>query len=117
METGHAPRPGEIAALVLQRIEAELDLFGAEGWRPFQRALTCCDCLLGQEVTVHRAGKSVTGRAAGLDDRGALRVITVDGRIHRYHAGDVHLEPSDPGPETRGNRLPPSGQARAEETL
>jgi len=115
IETGHVMRPGDIASLVLRRVEAELDRFGSEGWHPFQQALTCCDCLLGQEVTVHRAGRTRTGRAAGFDDRGALRLITVDGRIHRYHAGDVHLEPSDGGVTTPLLPTSPPGQARAQD--
>lgn len=47
------------------------------------------DALLGQEISWDPAG---SGRAAGVDDSGALLVDTAEGRV-ALDAGEVHLDP------------------------
>lgn len=89
IETGKRIRPAALAGAVLARVDAEIDRFGAEGWAPFERELTCCDCLLGREVTLEAGGEQITGRAAGIDQRGALLLEDDSGRRNAYHAGEV----------------------------
>jgi len=92
-ETGHAPRLGELAARVLARVEAGLDAFAADGWRPFRPALACLDCLLGREVRLVSGETEFAGRAVGLDDRGQLLLADPAGDVTAHPVGDVHLVP------------------------
>lgn len=92
METGRKLRPGEVGGRIISRVEDELDGYGAHGWGPFRPALSFLDCLLGQEVHLVSGGRDHQGRAAGIDDHGALLLEDARGNIGSFSAGDVHLE-------------------------
>jgi biotin-(acetyl-CoA carboxylase) ligase len=47
--------------------------------------------LLGQEIHLVSGGQDFRGRAAGIDDHGALQLEDTDGRSATFSAGDVHL--------------------------
>lgn len=94
-ETGLNIRPGEIGGRIIARVEGELDRFQSEGWAAYRPALALLDCLLGQQVTLSAGGRLHTGRAVGIDDRGALLVAESAGMPPQaFHAGDVHLLPA-----------------------
>lgn len=90
-ETGRKVRPGEVAGLVLSRIENEIDRFDTVGWKPWQHALSCLDCLLGREVRLIRGSRDILGQARGIDRNGSLLLEDAQGRLQGFAAGDVHL--------------------------
>ncbi len=51
------------------------------------------DLLHGREVTAYQGTEQVTGKAAGIDEHGRLRVITGSGETVLLSAGDVTLRP------------------------
>jgi len=84
-------RPAFIATL-LAALEPWLDRFAAAGpaaiLGPWQDRM-----VPGLRLTWDRAGQPVTGRAAGLDPDGALRLIDDAGATHRVVAGDLAVGP------------------------
>jgi BirA family biotin operon repressor/biotin-[acetyl-CoA-carboxylase] ligase len=92
LETGRKLRPGEVGGRIISRVEDELDGYREQGWGPFRPALSFLDCLLGQEVHLVSGGRDHQGRAAGIDDHGALLLEDGEGRVKAFSAGDVHLK-------------------------
>ena len=92
LETGRKLRPGEVGGRIISRVEDELDGYHAHGWGPFRPALSFLDCLLGQEVHLVSGGRDHLGRAAGIDDHGALLLEDTTGKVEAFSAGDVHLK-------------------------
>ncbi|MBD8637211.1 bifunctional biotin--[acetyl-CoA-carboxylase] ligase/biotin operon repressor BirA [Stenotrophomonas sp. CFBP 13725] len=78
------------AAAVLSHLLPALEQFEAEGLAPFLARYTALDSLAGREVQVEQGGHWQHGRALGLADDGALRVL-IDGREHHVHAGEVSV--------------------------
>jgi BirA family biotin operon repressor/biotin-[acetyl-CoA-carboxylase] ligase len=107
IETGTLLRPSEVGGRIIARVENELDPFQEQGWAPYRSALSHLDCLLGQEVHLVSGGRNYRGRAAGIDEHGALLLEDNGGRIAAFSAGDVHLTalepPMDSLPENRGD--------------
>jgi BirA family biotin operon repressor/biotin-[acetyl-CoA-carboxylase] ligase len=99
IETGRHIRAGEVGGRIISRVENDLDTYSEEGWAPFRPALSFLDCLLGQEVHLVSGGIDHFGRAAGIDDHGALLLEVANGEVVAFSAGDVHLksvfEPGD----------------------
>jgi len=91
IETGRLFRPGEVGGRIIARVEKELDSFQDRGWAPYRPALSYLDCLLGQEIHLVSGGQDFRGRAAGIDDHGALQLEDTDGRSATFSAGNVHL--------------------------
>lgn len=89
--TGKAIKPGEVAGQILQRVEAELDVFDTQGWAPYRPALSCVDCLLGRNVVLFSGGVKFCGKAVGIDDGGTLLLENGAGEIASFRAGDVHI--------------------------
>lgn len=48
------------------------------------------DCIRGKKVQLILPRKTVTGRAAGIDNKGAL-LIAINGKIEKYTSGDLNL--------------------------
>ena len=95
IETGQALRPGDVGGRIIARVEQELDPFQEQGWEPYRPALSYLDCLLGQEVQLDSGGRKFRGRAAGIDDHGALLLENAEGRVEGFSAGDVHITALD----------------------
>lgn len=93
IETGREIRPAVVAGALVNRVEDELDRFDERGWAAYREALDYLDCLLGKEIRVLSVGKVYSGRAAGIDDGGALLLETAGGGIKTLQVGDVHLLP------------------------
>lgn len=92
IETGRHLRAGEVGGRIISRVEDDLDIYSEEGWAPFRPALSFLDCLLGQEVHLVSGGRDYFGRAAGIDDHGALLLEDPSGTVSAYSVGDVHLK-------------------------
>lgn len=105
IETGHNLRPGDIGGRIIARVEAELDTFQDQGWEPYRPARSYLDCLLGQEVHLISGGQDFRGRAAGIDDHGALLLEDTAGDVTAFSAGDVHLESVGPVTERAPNNI------------
>jgi BirA family biotin operon repressor/biotin-[acetyl-CoA-carboxylase] ligase len=50
------------------------------------------DVLRGNRVALLQGDRRITGTAMGIDDEGSLLIRAVNGRLQRFHAGDVTLE-------------------------
>ncbi|HUR78280.1 MAG TPA: biotin--[acetyl-CoA-carboxylase] ligase [Acidimicrobiales bacterium] len=84
---GRAVHTEDVLDLLLKRLATRLD----EGWDAVGREYKVRCETVGREVRVEMADGSFTGTATGVDDDGALVVITDDGP-RRVVAGDVvHL--------------------------
>lgn len=82
-----------LMAALLDALAGALGAFGAAGFAPFCARWNSRHAYQGQEVNIIDHGVTLhTGRAAGVDDSGALLLDTADGRV-RVHAGDVSLRP------------------------
>ncbi len=92
IETDRLLRPGEVGGRIISRVESELDSFQEDGWSAYRPALSYLDCLLGQQIHLVSGGRDYLGRAAGIDDHGALLLEDGQGRTSAFSAGDVHLE-------------------------
>lgn len=91
LESGLVLRPGEVATTVVARIDAELDRFRDAGWSAFTGDFVRCDAIGSREVFFRTADEEIFGRSDGIDEKGALQVITADGRRRSFRAGDVHV--------------------------
>jgi len=92
IETDRLLRPGEVGGRIISRVENELDSFQESGWSAYRPALSYLDCLLGQQIHLVSGGRDYLGRAAGIDDHGALLLEDSRGKTTAFSAGDVHLE-------------------------
>jgi BirA family biotin operon repressor/biotin-[acetyl-CoA-carboxylase] ligase len=101
LETGLRIRPAEVAGRILSRVENEIDRFDMAGWKPWQHALACLDCLLGREVVLERGGQRFSGRARGIDPQGNLVLEDRSGNRRSFAAGEVHLLSGTDGPDRR----------------
>jgi BirA family transcriptional regulator, biotin operon repressor / biotin---[acetyl-CoA-carboxylase] ligase len=87
--TGQAvPRAAFAAALSL-RLEHWLELHALEGFGPVRERWRALSATLGQEVLVTSERLEIRGVALDIDEDGALRIRTGDGREVRVLAGDV----------------------------
>lgn len=82
-----------LMAALLDALAAALTEFADAGFAPFCARWNRRHAYQGQEVNVLDNGVMLhTGRAAGVDDSGALLLDTAGGRVV-VHAGDVSLRP------------------------
>lgn len=91
IEKVRVPQPAIVAGAILARFDAELPSFRADGWPPYLRRFAACDRLRGRRITLATGQGPVTGRAAGIDETGALLLRRSDGSVARLLAGDVHV--------------------------
>ena len=92
---GHSIDINRLTALLVKSILKAYEAFLAGDHRDKFRALwERYDLLNGREVTAFQGTEKVTGKAAGIDEHGRLRVITGSGETALLSAGDVTLRPS-----------------------
>lgn len=93
-QTGSNHRIHELAAtligVILRGYEECLNGVDANDLR---RAWEPLDCLAGRPVTAQVGEKTLRGKAAGIDDSGALLLKTRNGRVQPLHSGEVTLNP------------------------
>jgi len=76
---------------VVLRLNADLERFDAEGFAPFRQDWEALHAHQDQPVQVLTGGGGcIAGRAAGVDDGGALLLAT-DSGMQRFHSGEVSL--------------------------
>ncbi|MEM7207469.1 MAG: biotin--[acetyl-CoA-carboxylase] ligase [Pseudomonadota bacterium] len=89
----HVPGRNELIARVAAGVLRYFADFEASGFVCARSNWESLDAFRGQEVSVHY-GKNQTaqGIAHGVDDSGALQILTRDG-VQVFHSGDVSLRP------------------------
>jgi BirA family biotin operon repressor/biotin-[acetyl-CoA-carboxylase] ligase len=87
---GKAPGRNDLAAALVVALLAALDEFSRCGFGAFASRWAVLDALAGARVRVAQGAEGVEGEARGADADGAL-LVAVDGRIERFHSGDVSL--------------------------
>lgn len=92
---GNAPGRNALAAILATALLAALDEFAHCGFGAFASRWATLDALVGARVRVTQGAGDVEGEARGADADGAL-LVAVDGRIERFHSGDVSLRPATP---------------------
>lgn len=91
---GRAPPRNALAGALVAAACDTLERFGREGYSPWAARWQALDALAGRPVRVVQSAGSVEGLALGADTDGALRV-EVEGRVERFHSGDVSLRPAE----------------------
>jgi len=87
------PARTRIAAQLLGHVLATLDEFDRQGLTAFQERWARWDCLAGREVTLQLSTQRITGRALGIDPRGAL-LLETQGQVRAYASGEISLRAS-----------------------
>jgi BirA family biotin operon repressor/biotin-[acetyl-CoA-carboxylase] ligase len=83
-----------LMAALLDALAGALTEFASAGFAPFCARWNRRHAYQGQDVNILDNGVTLhTGRAAGVDDSGALLLDTASGRVV-VHAGDVSLRPA-----------------------
>ena len=89
---GHTIDRRQLLAAILREMETLYRAVQNEGFAPVFAAWRELSVTLGQDVRVLGVGESFEGRAADIDETGALLVDTSEGR-RRVLAGDVSIRP------------------------
>jgi BirA family biotin operon repressor/biotin-[acetyl-CoA-carboxylase] ligase len=89
------PSRNDLAAALAAAMLATFDEFARTGFAPFAARWAALDSLAGARVRIAQVDRDVEGEACGTDADGAL-LLRVDGRLLRFHSGDVSLRPAAP---------------------
>ncbi|MDX1705942.1 bifunctional biotin--[acetyl-CoA-carboxylase] ligase/biotin operon repressor BirA [Pseudidiomarina sp.] len=79
-----------LAADLIHRCRKGLHTFEQEGLKPFIKSWLHYDRLAMQPVKIMMGDQVIHGIAEGIDEQGAL-LLSRNGKIERYHAGEVSL--------------------------
>ena len=88
--------PQAVLALLASRFNYWRDIYLIHGFEPLRMAWSARAHNIQGEVTVNLSGGSFSGRADGLCENGALRVVLADGTIRDVQAGDVFFGSTAP---------------------
>ena len=77
-----------LAAQLLYQIIGAVQEFESKGLQPFMQEWADCDEFADCEVVLNLPQGSVHGIARGIDESGALLLVTEDG-VQRFHSGEV----------------------------
>lgn len=89
---GAVPSRNAVAAAVISALAVRLEAVARQGAGDVRTEWRRSDALAGRQVVVETGGRSIPGRAAGIDLDGALR-IEQEGGMVRVTAGDVSVRP------------------------
>ncbi len=89
--SGPATTPAMLAQHVLRSCDEQLPRFLDEGWGPYRDLYAALDHLRDRNVVLSAPGGTLSGRARGIDDSGALLLEAEDGSLQTVLAGDVHV--------------------------
>jgi len=96
LETGRKFQPAQVAAPVLTKVVTEVDGFHENGWRDFRGRWQQWNALADATVKLVAGEETHAGQVIGLSDSGALILkLEGSGEEMAFHAGEVHLVPSD----------------------
>lgn len=87
---GHRIARNALAGRVLQHLLLTLHQFQQNGLAPFLPEWDRLDLLKDKDVTVQLADRTVTGRAQGVNQQGAL-LVAHGGVTRAYHSGEVSV--------------------------
>lgn len=79
-----------VCGLILQHLCKAMHEFSGRGLAPFLQEWRSHDATSERMVDLLLPGHSMTGRALGIDDHGAL-LLEIDGTVRRFVSGDVSL--------------------------
>jgi len=80
----------DLAALLLEELIVQLDLFARQGFGPFREVWELWDGLCGQTISVYSGNREFTGKASGIDERGAL-ILDTGKEALKLHSGEVSM--------------------------
>jgi BirA family biotin operon repressor/biotin-[acetyl-CoA-carboxylase] ligase len=80
----------ELAALVIRAIAQGCRQFSREGFAGFRQDWMAQDMVTGQQVNLVNGDRVITGKACGVDDMGAIELLTESGR-QAFSSGEVTL--------------------------
>lgn len=81
----------KLAGQLLSELIETVRRYDDRGWPAFRQAWQALDIYSGQEVVLHTLSGETMGISRGVDDNGALVIISENGEEHRYHSGEVSL--------------------------
>jgi BirA family biotin operon repressor/biotin-[acetyl-CoA-carboxylase] ligase len=84
------PSRNRLAGQLLDRLLPLLASYPATGLAPYRSGWQALDALAGHQVRLQLGAREVCGRHRGIDRDGAL-LLEHDGRVQRYHSGEVSL--------------------------
>lgn len=90
---GQPPSRNALAAALVTRLVEAMDDFDAGGFARFANAWSRRDALAGRTLRVEGAHGPFEGIAAGVDERGALRVRTAEG-LRSVDSAEVSVRPA-----------------------
>jgi BirA family biotin operon repressor/biotin-[acetyl-CoA-carboxylase] ligase len=91
LASGRAVDRSELLARILLMLDAEYTAAMSSGFARALDGFRARDCLRGRSISVKTKDGGVPGRAAGINDRGALLVQVSRQQVRSFHSGDVTL--------------------------
>jgi BirA family biotin operon repressor/biotin-[acetyl-CoA-carboxylase] ligase len=88
---GAPPPRTELALALIGAFADSLGSYAATGFAPYRDEWRGADSLKGRPIRVHSPSAQWLGTAAGIDDDGALLVVTADGSRRRVASGEVSV--------------------------
>ncbi len=79
---------GRVLLAYEQFVDGDHVLVFADLWKQF-------DVLRGKPVALLQGERRIAGIAQGIDDEGSLLIRTTQGKLQRFHAGDVTIEKTE----------------------
>lgn len=89
---GEPPSRNALAAALIAELSIALVEYGARGMAAFADEWQGADALAGRTVAVLHGGRTLEGRARGVDEDGAL-LLEIDGVPRRIVSGEVSVRP------------------------
>lgn len=87
---GQAVERNSLVAALLRELLVVLPRFAQQGFAPFADAWQQHDAFAGQEVMLQSGEQVVLGVAAGVGEKGELKLLTAQG-VQLFHGGEVSL--------------------------
>jgi len=90
IETGRTFSRAVVLAAILNRFEPLYDRWREEGFGPLVPAVASRDALAGRTITLEQGGRTLVGKAEGIQPDGALR-LAVEGETVAVYSGEAHI--------------------------
>jgi len=91
IEKGSGFDVDDVCAGFIEKLAGTIDALSLEGPRYLRERWQLCDALAGKNVDVRTHDEIVSGRYAGLDPEGRLRLVTGDGEERLFWSGDASV--------------------------
>ncbi len=103
-EKGAALDRVEVVATLFKNMEIYYELLLREGFGPIRQLWLRYSRMVDQYCEVRCGGELSRGRMAGIDEGGALLLLTEDGGLHRVLAGDATIIKQESGVRSQNNQ-------------